>query len=268
MSQQPELIDSLLSLEGRVATLTFNRHDVRNALTGTELISELVRVVDWANDNLDVSVLIVTGAGSAFSAGGNVKNMGAHAEAPGFQLQGDYKRDIQRIPRSLQNAQIPIIAAINGPAIGAGFDMANMCDIRIGSTTAKFGETFVNLGIVPAIGGAWFLPRLVGYQRAAELTLTGRIIDADEAHALGLLLEVTEPSELLLRAEAMAAAIAEKPPLAIRYAKQLMRLGQTQVLADHLEVCAGYQSFCQKSRDHQEALSAMLEKRPGEYNAS
>jgi enoyl-CoA hydratase/carnithine racemase len=268
MASTPELTDSSLTIDGRVATLTFERDDVRNALTGTALITELVTVIDWSNDNPEVSVLIVTGEGNAFSAGGNIKNMGSHAESPAFRLHGDYKRDIQRIPHALQHAQIPIIAAINGPAIGAGFDLANMCDLRIASSKAKFGETFVNLGIVPAIGGSWFLQRLVGFQRAVELTLSGRIIDAAEAEALGIVLEVTEPDALLPRAYELAAAIAAKPPVAVRYAKQLLRLGQTQPLAEYLEVCASYQAFCQKTDDHREALDAMLEKRAGQFSGS
>jgi enoyl-CoA hydratase/carnithine racemase len=160
---------------------------------------------------------------------------------------------------------VPVIAAVNGPAIGAGFDMVNMCDIRIGSTAAQFGETFVNLGIIPGDGGAWFLQRIVGYQRAAELTLTGRIVKAEEAKALGILLEVVEPGELLPRAQEIAAKIAAKPPLAVRYGKRLLKLAQRQQLAEHLDVCSAFQAICHKTEDHQEALTAFFEKRPGKF---
>ena len=265
MNSLPALKDAKLEVDGRIAVLTFQRDDVRNALTSTELVSDIPNAIAWCNENVDVSVLIMTGAGSAFSAGGNIKTMGERAKGPPHDLQQAYRRGVQRIPLALEQAEIAVIAAVNGPAIGAGFDMANMCDMRIGSTNAQFGETFVNLGIIPGDGGAWFLTRLVGYQRAAELTLTGRIVKAEEAHALGLLLEITEPDALLPRAKEIAAKIAAKPPQAIRYAKRLLKLSQRQHLNEHLDVCSAFQAICHKTEDHQEALSAFFEKRTGRF---
>lgn len=265
MTALPKLTDATLALDGRIATLTFNRDDVRNALTSTDLVSDIVSTLQWTAGCLDASVLIITGAGSAFSAGGNIKTMGERARAPAHELQRNYRTGIQRIPLAMQDADIPVIAAVNGPAIGAGFDLANMCDIRIGSTEAQFGETFVNLGIIPGDGGAWFLNRLLGYQRAAELTLTGRIIKADEAKALGILLEVTEPGELMAAAQKLAAKIAAKPPQAVRYAKRLLKLSQRQNLDEHLDACSAFQAICHKTEDHQEALQAFFDKRRGEF---
>jgi len=265
MTALPTLKDSALTLAGGVAVLTFKRNDVRNALTGTELISDIVATVAWANASLGVSALILTGEGSAFSAGGNIKTMGERAKGPPHELQLAYKHGIQRIPLALQEAEVPVIAAVNGPAIGAGFDLANMCDIRIGSTNAQFGETFVNLGLIAGDGGAWLLQRLLGYQRAAELTFSGRIVKAEEARALGILLEVTAPEALLPRAKEMAGVIAAKPPLAVRYAKRLLKLAQQQPLREHLEVCASYQALCHKTADHAEALAAFFEKRAGNF---
>lgn len=268
MSALPQLTDAALTLEERVAILTFKRDDVRNALTSTDLTSDIVTTIAWANANPEVSVLVMTGDGSAFSAGGNIKTMGERSKAPAYVLQQNYKRGIQRIPLAMQDAEIPVIAAVNGPAIGAGFDITNMCDIRIGSTNAQFGETFVNLGIIPGDGGAWFLQRLLGYQRAAELTFTGRIVKAEEALALGILLEVTTPEALMPRVREIAGKIAAKPPLAVRYAKRLLKLAQTQPLADHLDVCSSFQALCHKTDDHQEALTAFFEKRRGKYKGS
>lgn len=265
MPTLPVMKDAALTLDERVAVLTFRRNDVRNALSSTELTSDIVATLAWANASPDVSVLILTGEGSAFSAGGNIKTMGERSKAPAFELQQNYKRGIQRIPLALQEAEIPVIAAVNGPAIGAGFDLANMCDIRIGSTNAAFGETFVNLGIIAGDGGAWFLQRLLGYQRAAELTFTGRIVKAEEALQLGILLEVTAPEELLPRARAIAAQIAAKPPQAIRYAKRLLKLAQRQNLEEHLDVCSAFQAICHKTEDHAEALAAFFEKRQGNF---
>jgi enoyl-CoA hydratase/carnithine racemase len=262
----PRLTDAALTVEGRVALLIFKRDDVRNALTSTELVEDIPTAIAWANANPEISVLIMTGEGSAFSAGGNIKTMAERAKAPPHVLQQNYRRGIQRIPFALEAAEIPVIAAVNGPAIGAGFDMANMCDIRIGSSNAQFGETFVNLGIVPGDGGAWFLQRLLGYQRAAELVFTGRIVKAEEAQQIGILLEVTTPEALLPRALEIAGKIAAKPPLAVRYNKKLMKLAQRQDLEAHLEVCAAYQAICHKTEDHAEALAAFFEKRTGEFH--
>jgi enoyl-CoA hydratase/carnithine racemase len=265
MPALPNLKDAALEFDQRIALLTLNRDDVRNALTGTALSADIEKTIAWCNSNVDVSVLIVTGGGSAFSAGGNIKTMSARAKAPPHDLEQEYRRGVQRIPLALEAAEIPVIAAVNGPAIGAGFDMANMCDIRIGSTRAQFGETFVNLGIIAGDGGALFLSRLVGYQRAAELTFTGRIIKAEEALALGVVLEVTAPDMLIPRAREIAAQIAAKPPQALRYAKRLLKLAQRQNLEEHLEVCSAFQAICHKTDDHPEALSAFFEKRSGRY---
>jgi enoyl-CoA hydratase/carnithine racemase len=262
----PALTDSQLKLEGRVALLTFNRDDVRNALTGTRLVDDICDTLAWASAASEVSVLILTGGGSAFSAGGNIKTMRERSlGSSAGELEQYYRHSIQRIPRAMEAAELPLIAAVNGPAIGAGFDLANMCDIRIGSTAAQFGETFANLGLIAGDGGAWFLQRLVGSQRAAELTLTGRVIKAEEARDLGVLLEVTEPARLLARALEIAGQIAAKPPLAVRYAKRLLNLARRQSLADHLESCASFQGALQKTEDHLEALAAFFEKRAGQY---
>jgi enoyl-CoA hydratase/carnithine racemase len=265
MSELPVLKNAALVLDGRVATLTFQRDDVRNALTGTEIANDIVATLEWANACADVSVLIMSGEGSAFSAGGNIKNMAARAKESPHILAQYYKYGVQRIPHAMQAVEIPIIAAVNGPAIGAGFDLANMCDIRIGSTNAQFGETFANLGLIAGDGGGWFLQRMVGYQRAAELTFTGRTVKAEEAKALGILLEITEPGALLARAQEMAAKIATKPPLALRYSKRLLRLAQQQNLPEHLDTCSSFQAICQKSDDHAEALAAFFEKRSGVF---
>lgn len=267
----PELADSSLTVKERVAILTFERNDVRNALTGTSLVEEIIRVVDWCNNSDAISVLILTGAGAAFSSGGNVKEMqeksGTFAGSPAA-IQERYRRGIQQLPLALQRAEIPLIAAVNGAAIGAGFDLACMCDIRLGSTTALLGETFINLGIIPGDGGAWFLQRLIGYQRAAEITFSGRLIRADEALQLGIFLEVVEPDALLSRAEELAAEFAAKPPQALRLTKRLLQLAQRCELPDFLETCASFQAISHHTQDHTEAVNAFTGKRQGSYTGS
>ncbi len=269
MIDKPTVRESSIDLDGRVATLTLQRDDVRNALTGTALIDDIVDTVEWVNTHPAVSVLIVTGEGSAFCAGGNIKEMrdrsGAFAGSA-RELEERYRRGIQRIPLAFEKAEIPIIAAINGPAIGAGFDLACMCDMRIAATDAVFGETFINLGIVPGDGGAWFLQRLIGYQRAAELTFSGRLIKAEEALQLGLLLEVVDANKLMPKVKLIADEIAAKPPLTVRFTKRLMKLARREDLPEFLDLCACYQGICHNTEDHLEAVNAFLEKRKGRYH--
>lgn len=264
----PQLTDALLTLDAGVATLTFNRDDVRNELTGSALVDDIETVVSWVNREAAVSALIVTGAGAAFSAGGNVKHMqnrdGAFA-GDAYTVHNRYRQGIQRMSLALNKVEVPLLAAVNGPAIGAGCDLACMCDIRLGSTAAKFGETFVNLGIIPGDGGAYFLQRIVGFQLAAEMTFSGRIVGAEEAKDIGLLLEVVAPEELLPRAQALAASFAAKPPQALRLAKRLMKAAQRMELPDFLDMCAIYQGVCHNTADHLEAVGAFLEKRPPSF---
>ncbi|WP_328189774.1 enoyl-CoA hydratase-related protein [Marinobacter sp. OP 3.4] len=262
MTNVPQLTDALLTLENRVATLTLNRHDLRNALTGSNLIDDIVATADWVNHCDDVSVLVITGAGSAFSAGGNVRDMAER----GGDFAGDvaecaerYRKGIQRIPLALQEVEVPIIAAVNGPAIGAGFDLANMADIRIASEKAKFGETFLNLGIIPGDGGAWFMQRLIGYQRAFELTLSGRVVEASEAKELGIVMEVVPADELLPNTMKLATRIAAQPPKATRLTKRLMKMAQRMELKEFLDVCAVFQGMCHNEPEHLDAVNRMLE---------
>ncbi len=268
MTTLPALEESTLSLDEGVAERCFQRDDVRNALTGTALCDDLVATLEWVNNAPEVSVLIITGAGNAFSAGGNIKEMRDRSGTFGGsidQIQNQYRRGIQRIPLAMHDCEIPVIAAVNGAAVGAGMDLACMCDLRIGSSKARLGETFINLGIIPGDGGAWFLQRLIGYQRAAELTLTGRLIEAEEARELGLLLEVVEPEQLLPRSRQLAREIASKPPQAVRYTKRLLKLAQRQELGDFLQTCASFQAACHHTHDHLEAVNAFLEKRKPQF---
>jgi len=264
----PTLKDSTIEVDNRVAVLTLQRNDLRNALTGTELVEDIIQTVRWANNQKAVSVLIITGGGSAFSSGGNIKEMRDKSgmfDGSAIDVQDNYRRGIQQMPLAIHAAEIPIIAAVNGPAMGAGFDLACMCDIRIASTAAIIGETFINLGITPGDGGAWFIQRLIGYQRAAELAFSGRIVQADEAKEMGIFLEVVEPEALMPRALELARQIADKPPLSLRLTKRMMKLAQRSELADFLDLCACFQTMAHQTDDHLEAVNAFVEKRPPDY---
>ncbi|MEI6208639.1 MAG: enoyl-CoA hydratase-related protein [Desulfuromonadales bacterium] len=264
----PRLKESSLETEDRIATLTFKRNDVRNALTGTALIDDILQTVNWVNNESTVSVLIITGDGTAFCSGGNIKEMQNQSgtfSGSVIEIQDKYRRGIQQVPLALHKAEVPVIAAVNGPAIGAGFDLACMCDLRIASSRAVVGETFINLGITPGDGGAWFIQRLIGYQRAAELALTGRLIQADEALKMGIFLEVVEPETLLPRARELAGQIASKPPQVLRLTKRMLKLAQRSELQDFLDLCATFQAMAHHTEDHHEAVKAFVEKREPVY---
>lgn len=262
MSSLPALRESRFELDAAgVATLTFERDDVRNALTGSALIPDIVEACDWINRNNAVGALVVTGSGKAFSSGGNIVDMHERKDFFGgspIEVQDGYRRGIQQMTLAMYRLEVPAIAAINGPAIGAGLDLCCMCDIRIATPRAKIGSTFVNLGIIPGDGGAWFLPRLVGIQRAAEMMFSGRIVEPAEARAMGLFLDVVEDGELLARAGELAARFAGKPRDALRITKRLLQMGQRLELPDFLDYCAGQQSLCHTSPQHVAALEAML----------
>jgi enoyl-CoA hydratase/carnithine racemase len=268
MNSIPQLTDARLELDQRVATLTFDRDDVRNALTGTALIDDIVDTVHWINRCEDVSVLVITGAGKAFSSGGNVKEMrdgnGLFGGTPAA-IQEQYRHGIQSIPLALQDIEVPTIAAINGAAIGAGFDLCNMCDIRIGCPETLVGETFINLGIIPGDGGAWFLQRVVGYQRAAELTLTGRLVKAEEALDINILMELVATDQLMPRSLEIAREIASKPPRGVRMSKRLLKAAQRMELKDLLDMSASMQAISHQMDDHREAVEAFLDKRKPEF---
>ncbi|UOT03707.1 crotonase/enoyl-CoA hydratase family protein [Rhodococcus opacus] len=258
----------LVQRDGVIETWTINLPEERNPISGEEVIDALVACVAAVNASHETRAVIVTGAGSAFSAGGNVKDMaegrGLFGGKPHQQREG-YRKGIQRIPRAMYNCDVPLIAAVNGPAVGAGCDLALMCDMRIASDTAFFAESFVKLGIIPGDGGAWLLPRAIGAARAAEMTLTGDRVDAATALEWGLVSRVVAPEQLLDEARALAERVAVNPPNSVRMAKKLLRESQHLSLDSLLELSAAMQALSHHTADHREAVSAFLEKRPGSF---
>jgi len=254
--------------DGAILKLTLNDPDTRNALTSPEQFQEIVSLCDELRQDYSVKVIILTGAGSSFCAGGNVKDMrdrsGIFAGSP-VALRDSYRNGIQRIPTALYNLDIPIVAAINGHAIGAGLDLTCMCDVRIAAEGAKFSESFVKLGIVPGDGGAWLLPRVIGMPRASLMALTGDMIDAQTALEYGLVTEVVPSEKLEQAALSVAQRIAANPAHGLRLTKRLLREGQHMRLDSLLELSAAYQSIAHHTQDHREAVSAFLEKRLPEF---
>ncbi|MBV1865691.1 MAG: enoyl-CoA hydratase/isomerase family protein [Rhodobacteraceae bacterium] len=261
----------LLDVKDRVATVTLNDPERRNPVTGNDMIAGLLDAFDKVQHNPEVSVMILTGAGSAFCAGGDIKAMRDKTDQfgmPPLDVAESYINGIQRIPMALYNMDVPTIAAVNGAAVGAGCDLTMMCDMRIASERAKFGEVFLNLGIIPGDAGSWFLIRRLGYQKAAEMTFSARMIDAAEALKMEMVLEVVPHDDLMKRAHEKAAVIAAKPPRTVRTAKRLLRNAERMDLPDFLNTAAAYQALMHQTNDHQEAMSALLEKRPASYSGN
>ena len=255
----------LVERDGPVVIATLNRPDTRNAISETAHSEEIAAFCAAMTRDATVRAVVLTGAGKAFCAGGNIKHMhdrsGMFAGAP-YALRNAYRTGIQLIPAALYELEVPVVAAINGAAIGAGLDLACMADVRIASDRALFAESFVKLGIVPGDGGAWLLPRVIGMARASLMTLTGDTIDAAKALEYGLVSEVVASEQVLTRALEVAHAIAVNPGHATRMAKRLLREGQDMKLAPLLELSAAYQALAHHTADHEEAVAAFIERRP------
>jgi enoyl-CoA hydratase/carnithine racemase len=243
----------VVTTSGAVQTWTINLPHVGNALTGTDFISAFERAVHAANADTSVGAVILTGAGKIFSAGGNVKEMADREGMFGLdaiEQRYAYVDGIQRIPRALARLEVPLIAAVNGAAVGAGCDLAMMCDIRVASERASFAESFVQLGLVPGDGGTWFLQRAIGYERAAEMTFTGDRIDAATALSWGLVSRVVPHDELLTAAAELAERIVRNPPQALRMAKRLLQESRTGVLESTLGMAAAMQPLAHHDGEH------------------
>lgn len=260
--------DVLSEVKDGIAIWRMNRLDTRNAISDGNMINNLVSLAEEAQKNTQIRVIILTGNGPAFSSGGNVKKIRAEmteSDKTPHELAAWYREGIQRIPLAFQSLDIPIIGAVNGPAIGAGCDLTCMCDIRIAAESARFAESFVKLGIIPGDGGSWLLPRAVGLAKASEMAFTGDPIDAQEALKFGLVSKVVPDDQLIDEAIALAKRIAVNPPVSVRMAKQLIREGQRTDLETHLQTAAVMQAVSHRTDDHREAMNAIFEKRKGEF---
>jgi enoyl-CoA hydratase/carnithine racemase len=254
----------LVTQDGPVVTLTINRPEQRNPLgepgDGDRFADAAARI----NADRGVRCVILTGAGSAFSAGGNLKAMrdrGGPFAGPGVHIRDGYRHNIHRMVRALWTLEVPMIAAVNGPAIGLGNDVACLADTRIAAEGAIFGATFLRVGLVPGDGGAWLLPRVLGMARAAELLYTADTVDAQTALAWGLVSRVVPGDRLLDEARALAARICRQPPDVLRMTKRLLREGMTQTFDAVMELSAAMQALAHHTEDHQEAVASFFEKR-------
>ena len=253
---------------GAILILTMSQPETRNALTGNTAADEFVQACETIRRDLSVRVVILTAEGPVFSSGGNVKDTQRYEALKPMPdvIREEYGNGIQRIPGALYNLDVPVIAAINGPAIGAGLDLTCMCDIRIASEKATFAESFVKVGIVPGDGGAWLLPRAVGMSKASEMAFTGEALDAAQALACGLVSRVVPPDARLEQAMSLARKIAANPGGVLRMTKRLLREGERSSLESLLELSAGYQAIAHMTPDHHGAVRAFVEKRAPKFS--
>lgn len=247
-----------------VVVLTLNDPEHRNPMSGPKILDPLIAALRAVESDPTVRALVLTGAGSCFSAGGNLHEM--RDKAGMFQgrpatIAESYLATVQQLPLILSRIDVPTIAAVNGPAFGAGCDLSLMCDMRIASNTARFGEVFVDLGLVSGDGGGWFLVRHLGYQRAAEISFRARPVDAQEALELGLVLSLHATEELMPATLEFAAEIAAKSAPAIRMTKRLLRMAERSHLQDYLAAVAAMQALAHGTDEHADKVAAALETR-------
>jgi enoyl-CoA hydratase/carnithine racemase len=243
-----------------VATITLDRPEVYNAFTG-ETVLELVDAVRTAEDDPGVYATVLTGAGDGFCSGADVSEMPDWDEQSPEEY-GAFLWTVQRVVATLRRAATPSVAAVNGPAVGAGCDFALACDLRVVGPEGVMREGFVNVGLVPGDGGAWLLPRLVGESKAREYLLTGRDIDPDDAVDIGLAVEgATDP---LAAARDLAAEIRDKPAVAVQHTNRLV--DPEQGFEEYCERATRYQWDCVTDPEHHEAVAAFNEGREPAYD--
>ena len=244
------------------ALLRLNRPDVFNAIN-RELATEVQTVIETVRHAPEIRVLIITGSGKSFCAGGD---LGWLMEAGDHLAKRDIVERAGRLIIELQEMSKPVIAAVNGVAAGAGTGVALACDILIAADTARFAPNFVNIGAVPDSGASWFLPRKVGYHRAAELMLTGKLLSAEEALQLGIFQEVVPAGELEDKVFALAAGLASGPQRAQTLIKRMLKMSAENTLQAQLEMETSMQVAAWSDPDFQEGVTAFLERRKPDFS--
>ncbi len=253
----------LYQVKKEIAIITLNRPEAKNRFS-PEMIALWHEYLEKSKGDNDIRIVIITGRGDTFCSGANIRDL-ADGKLRLWDMKKYLWEGVQRIALSLEDLDKPIIAAINGAAMGAGMDMAMMCDLRVCSDRAKLSESYINLGEVPGDGGAYFLPRLVGVSKALELLFTGDDISPQEALELGLVNRVVPHDGLMDETMTLAEKIASKPPLAIRMIKRAVHQAQTGTLRSHLDYISSQAALLSGTQDHQEAARAFLEKRKPKF---
>jgi enoyl-CoA hydratase/carnithine racemase len=262
-----EAQEVLYEVDGHIATITLNAPERMNTISGP-MLNQLTARLQEADADAQVRCVILTGAGRAFCAGLDLR---AQTQGGGLSIGSSggvtsTTLDLKNTPPTvLQEMETPTICAINGGAAGYGMDTALGCDIRIMARSAKLAAAFCKRGLVPESGGTWYLPRLIGWSKAAELIFTGRTLNAEESVAWGLASQVVDDAELMPRARAMAAEIAGNAPLAVRAAKRMMRMGLNEPFPEHVHHVYLQLLPLMRTEDVKEGMMAFVEKRAPEF---
>jgi 2-(1,2-epoxy-1,2-dihydrophenyl)acetyl-CoA isomerase len=247
-----------------VTKVLLNHPSKKNALDD-EMIIELVSILDELNKDSSCRVVLLGSLNNVFCSGGDIKAMldkKEMFEGGSIELREQYHFGIQEISRAMERFRKPIVAVLDGACIGAGADLACMCDMRIGSDKLFFAETFSNLALVPGDGGTFFLSRVIGYSKAMELYLTARPVKAKEAHDIGLINFIEDSEKVWNRAMTIASDIASKPPVSIEMTKQALKeTFQNRNLESNLNLLSAFQGITQMSDDHQRGLKNLKSKR-------
>jgi 2-(1,2-epoxy-1,2-dihydrophenyl)acetyl-CoA isomerase len=256
-------LELLYEVKDRIATLTLNRPDKMNAFTGP-MIERWAWALQEAQRDPDVNVVVVTGAGKAFCSGGDVARMGEGELTP-LDHKNMLWEHIHRVPKALEEIDKPVIAMVNGAAVGAGMGMALMCDLRIASDQARFSTGYVRVGLVPGDGDTYYLPRLVGTAKALELLWTADFVDAQEALRMGIVNRVVPAEYLAEETYALARRIAEGPQIPIRMIKRLVYQSLRLDLRTHLDLVSSHMAVVRETEDHREGVRAFKERRPSKF---
>jgi enoyl-CoA hydratase/carnithine racemase len=241
-----------------LAFIYLDRPDIKNAFT-VPMLDSLCRALKDANQDPDIKVIVLGGQGGAFCAGGNIKDM-AEGKLTSWNMKRYLSEHVQRVPLFMQQVDKAIIASIDGPAFGAGSDLAMACDLRIASDRAVIGSTFVRIGLAPGDGGAFFLPRLVGLSRALEILLTGRAVAMDEALRIGLVDRVVKNEDLREETRKYAMEIAAWPAASLRATKRAVYQGLTSDLGGHLDYMSSQVALLSETEEHRKAIKKLVEK--------
>lgn len=251
--------DILFDLQGGIATLTLNRPEKKNAFN-LNMIRQWVEALEECRSNPGVKVVVVTGEGNAFCSGGDVGTLKSEDQTP-LDSKNFLWKNVHRVALTLEDLDKPVIAAVNGVAVGAGLDMALMCDLRFAADTARFSEGYVKVGLVPGDGGAYFLPRLVGAAKALELLWTGDFIDAQEALRIGMVNRVYPGDKLLDETYSFAERLATGPEVAIRAIKRAVYQCMKTDLRTALDMISSHFAVVQFTEDHAEGIKSFAQRR-------
>jgi 2-(1,2-epoxy-1,2-dihydrophenyl)acetyl-CoA isomerase len=247
-------------IDGGIATITLDRPEKLNAFTDA-MLEEWLAALEDCRTNPEVRVIVITGTGRAFTTGGDVDTFSDSAAQTAAGIKSRVADGIQRLPRKIAEIDKPVIAALNGLATGGGLDIALACDIRFAAESARFAETYARMGLIPGVGGAYLLPRIVGVAKALEMFWTSDWVEAREAERIGLVSKVFADAELMEGTYAFARRVAAAAPLSVQLIKRVMRFGLDKDLATAHELVAANLPIVRTSEDHIEAVNAFKEKR-------